>query len=209
MSTAPQSPDTTHTTPIVHALLKASRDSNTLPSEPRFYPYPVYFEPDAWPLIARELINEGYGWPALSKLANVEVPTELVQTSDTISSQIEQLTGELLEQTATDISFPYWDLLCAIAGRQWELEKLERGMSAEPWAYASIFDAMWWTTREIPDDQSTPGTKLIWRGMGLKEVIGFQDIDKEMTELLEETQKLHIPVPFDMQTCKKILEATY
>lgn len=209
MSTPLNNPDVTQAKAIVHALAKATQDSNTLPSAHKWYPYSVYFEIDAWPVLARELLRQGCDWPALQELAALPVPDDNTPIPDEITAQAEDVVTQLVTQTASDALLPYWDLLCAIAARKWELEKQERGSAAEPWAYASIMDAMWWTAREVPDDYRAPGVTFIWRGMGLKEVIGFQDIDKEMTELLEEAGKLEISVPLDAQTCQKILAATY
>lgn len=194
--------------PVIHALAKATLDSITMPQADRWYEYPVYFEIDAWPQLARELISENYEWPALQNLA--AVPTSHDAALD--DAQTELVTAqvkELLQQTAIDSLLPYWDMMCAVAARKWSLEQQERGEGAEPWAYASAFDAMWWTVRDVSDEKTTPGVKLIWRGMGLKEVIGFQDIDTEMIELLGECEKLNIAIPFSYATCDTILSATY
>ncbi|MGW1991473.1 hypothetical protein [Embleya sp. NPDC001921] len=152
-------------------------------------------EHDCRPEIANCLVGLGCRRP---------VVVDLAATAATSESSVDAMLTRLAEQSGrAPAGMPapaFWDTVCGVVARAWRL-----GMFDETQAMY-LMDGLWWQTRKL-DERACRGLGLIKAGMGLKELIPFQDIDPEATVLLMEADRL-IPVEsVDAALCKAVLEA--
>lgn len=191
--------------PIVHTLATASLQPLTEPE--RWLHFPL----ESWPEVAQALVQEGYDWPALVSLATTVVEWEEKTYKVKNWDQILQLVTELVSQTKTDHEWPYWDIVCAIAVRKmYVCRKIDpEHYASTGTGLASTMNGLWNSSRYLTEAQETKGSKLIWRGMGLSELVGFQDIEAEMAPIIAEAEKLGPPIPFGLAACDIILEELY
>lgn len=152
------------------------------------------FEGDDGQAVAMALLRLGGGWSAVRELA----------AGPAAPGPVEGIAARLAAQASDDMAgtaaLPFWDTLCGFVGRSWRL-----GVDDSVGALYRM-DSLWWTARDF-DRSTSQGLRLIWQGMGLKELSDHVDVTRDATALLDEADAL---LPADLRDsglCVAVLEA--
>lgn len=152
------------------------------------------FEGDDGQAVAVALLRLGGDWPAVRELAAEPAAPGLVE------EMAVRLAAQARDDMADTTALPFWDTLCGFVGRSWRLD-VDDSVGA-----LYRMDSLWWTARDF-DRSTSQGLRLIWQGMGLKELSDHIDVTRDATALLDAADAL---LPADLRDgglCEAVLAA--
>ena len=152
---------------------------------------------DSWPLIATRLLRDGYRWPALTELADMEGASDQDAVIDAVA--------RLAQQTRSDVgpAMNVWDIAAGLVAHIWK-----QGDDAASVAVLHL-DRLWDAVPHSDREQGSrsESVKIIGAGVACWASFAHADVTAEAEHILARALKLIPPVPFSVPVCHAILGA--